>query len=546
MAMTSASSLILDQVVALIEPLTRFDRSAVQLRNGSEDILPCTGIWTSSVTISSNVSDGAGKLPSGVRDAGSQSGMERAIEETVSAERSQVAQRIQGWCDRQAQSPPSAHKPLTAGDCIGGITRIGYAWRCSPCRGRGKTTCSTCLGVRRVNCSQCQGNGRVNCSQCQGQGTKPCSSCGGQGGRYAQVPIQYWNDATKQYSVRYESKWEGCMAGGCHRGRIDCVCYGGQVNCLHCLGSGKVTCARCSGLGEETCNPCKGTGTLHRIAETECEVTNSFAIESGDFNDEDRRTAALWDFQIFCRLAGVTAKEPVITASELRRAYPAKLPRTRARIECAGQDLLLSGYGPRAQVFDFKGIVGHLLAQDLEQLRLTLALPWGFLPFRNQGALRTSLAAMLQSELNQQLVSPQRRASLVANRTVSEEHAATTARCLRKAMSRLYRSTAIVGLAALFIIAYFTLYSLARSGYMLPQNRPAAAGIFLGVVAVAAVAAEALSRHFLLKEFPSSGNPESRKAASRLLQSIGTLRRWRIAAAITTAAAIISFFAVTL
>jgi hypothetical protein len=335
------------------------------------------------------------------------------------------------------------------------------------------------------------------------------------------------------------------MAGGCHAGRIDCVCSGGKVRCQHCE-LGKVRCSTCHGQGEETCKPCKGTGTLHRIAETDCQVTNSFSIQSGDFNDEDRRTAALWDFQTFCRMAEVTGKAPVITASELHRTYPATLPRTRAAIECAGQDMLLSGYGPRAQVFDFKGIVGHLLARDLDQLKSTLALPWGFLPFRNQGALRTSLAAMLQSELNQQLVSPQRRAALVANRTVSEEHAATTARCLRKAMSRLYRSTAIIGLAALFIIAYFTLYRLAWSGYMLPQNRLAAAGIFLAVVAVTAVAAEALSRHFLLKGFPSSGNPESRKAASRLLQSIGTLRRWRIAAAITTTAAIISFFAVTL
>jgi hypothetical protein len=207
---------------------------------------------------------------------------------------------------------------------------------------------------------------------------------------------------------------------------------------------------------------------------------------------------------------------------------------------------LLSGYGTEARVFDFKGIVGHLLTQDLEQLHSTLALPLGFLPFRNQGPLRTALVTMLQSELNQQIANPQQRAALVANRTVTEEHAATIASSLRKAMSRLYSSAAIVSLAALFAVSYFTLYHLAWSGYMLPQNRPIGVAAFLAIVAVTVVATEFLSRYFFLKGFSSSGNAECREAADRLLRVAGTRRRWRIAAVVTIVVAIISFFAVTL
>lgn len=542
--MTSTSGLVLEQVVALIEPLTRFDRSSVVLRNESEQTLPCTGVWMSSIAIASSVSDGSGSLPFGVRNASSQSGMERAIEEVVAAERSHVVQRIQDWCAAQTRSAPSNHKPLTSSDCISGITRIGYAWKCSSCGGDGKTTCSHCSGNGKVTCSYCQGKGRTKCLQCQGKGKTTCRSCGGRATISRQVEKRGYNSVTQQSIPIYETVWENCTA--CQHGEITCVaCHGGTVSCS-CNGSGTVTCDSCHGVGEQTCKYCKGSGTLHRIAKTDCQVTNAFTIESSDFDEEAHQTMAGWDFPLFCELANVTSKAPSVTASQLNRTYPATLSLTQACIQCAGQDLLLSGYGTEAKVFDFKGIVGHLLANDLQQLRSTLDLPLGFLPFRNQGALRATLATMLQSELNQQIANPQQRAALVANRTVTEEHAATTASCLRKAMSRLYNSMATVGLAALFAVSYFTLYRLTWSGYMLPQNRPMAVVIFLAVVAVTVVAAESLSRHFFLKSFPSSGNTESREAAGSLLRATGTLRRWRIAAAATTVLAIISFFAVML
>lgn len=538
--MTSTSGLILDQVVALIEPLTRFDRSAVLLREESEQTLACTGVWTSSFVFSSNVCDGSGKLPSGVRNASSQSGMERAIDEEISAERSQVVQRIQGWCDAQAQSSPSTHKPLTSDDCVSGVTRIGYAWECSSCEGRGKITCSHCNGDGKVTCSYCNGQGRTKCFQ--GKGKTTCHYCGGRGSQSRQIEKRGYNSATQQSIPTYETVWENCTA--CQSGETTCVaCHGGTVSCS-CNGAGKVTCNSCLGAGKQTCGSCKGSGTLHRIAQTACQVTNTFAIQSSDFDEEARQTMAGWDLPLFCELAHVASEAPAVTDSQLSRTYPATLSLTHSRIQCAGQDLLLSGYGPEARVFDFKGIVGHLLANDLHQLRASLDLSWGFLPFRNQDALRTALCSMLESELNQQLANPQQRAALIANRTVTDEQAATTLASLRTAMGRLYRSAAAVGLAALFVVAFFTLYALAWSGYLLPQNRVTAAVIFLAVVAVIAVVAEYLARHFLLRGFSRSGKAENRQAANRLLRATGTLRKWRIAAAMATVVAIISFFAV--
>jgi hypothetical protein len=65
-------------------------------------------------------------------------------------------------------------------------------------------------------------------------------------------------------------------------------------------------------------------------------------------------------------------------------------------------------------------------------------------------------------------------------------------------------------------------------------------------VAVTAVAGESLARYYFLKGFSISGNAESRQAAHRLLHGTGTLRRWRIAAAVTIVVSIICFFAIML
>ncbi len=47
---------------------------------------------------------------------------------------------------------------------------------------------------------------------------------------------------------------------------------------------------------------------------------------------------------------------------------------------------------------------------------------------------------------------------------------------------------------------------------MLPQNRPAAIVIFLGVMALTAIATEFFARYFFLKGLSGPGNAESRKA----------------------------------
>lgn len=72
---------------------------------------------------------------------------------------------------------------------------------------------------------------------------------------------------------------------------------------------------------------------LHRIADTACDVRNTLAIHSNDFNDEGERTMVNRDFQTFCQLANVTSKAQVITSSEL--CAPIRLG--RPRFNCADE-----------------------------------------------------------------------------------------------------------------------------------------------------------------------------------------------------------------
>jgi hypothetical protein len=531
LVMGTSSNLILNQVIALIEPLTRFDRSSVQLRDESEQTLNLTGVWTSTIEFSSNTSDGKGKLPSGVRNASSQARMEREISDVLSAESAHVIGRIRKWCGAQGQSPPSSHKPLSKDVCFSGVTRIGYAWNCSGCKGRGTITCSACNGHCQVTCSQCYGEGRTSCSSCGGRGRKTCGLCNGQAVLYVQESKQVYNWETKQYSILYEHKPRQCHA--CQGGTVNCgACYSGKVDCWVCHGSGKINCPTCGGTGQLTCQACGGTGALHRIGETACQVTNDFTIRTTGANFEVGQTIARWDFPVFCELTSVKSNPPVVTPSRLIRDYPAMLQVMQASLHCAEQDLLLYGFGTEAKVFDFKGIVGHLLANDLHQLESLLKLPWSFLPFRNQSALRESLSTMLESELNQQLCDKQRKNVLVANGTVTEQHATRTVKYLRKAMGRLYRSIASLGLLAVVAVVFLTLESLHHFGYMLPQNPFIPLGILVAAVVAAPIAAEFTSPYLVLKEFSRSGNAERPRAASRLLRSTGTLWRWRIGAAI--------------
>ncbi len=541
--MGSTARLILTQAIDLIEPLTRFDRSSLQLRDESSEAIPCTGVWTAEVTYSSSVSNGNGKLPSDVRNADSQSGMERGIASLLDEERAKAANRMEAFAVAQAALVPSAQRPLAASDCFSGPIRVGYDWSCSKCTGKGKVTCTICIGSKQIKCPHCGGQGWTKCAQCQGSGSVTCTRCNGQSGWNKQVEHTVFNSASNQYTKRYENVWEHCMS--CQHGKVQChSCSSGKNNCYVCSCSGRVQCTNCLGSGEENCAQCDGKGYLHRITTTTCDVANAFGVEVNGDDAEVRATTGVWDYATFASLADIASGPPATTRSKLVRTYVGRIALTRARLHCEGKDFVLYGYGAPGKIFDFKGMVTHLLTGDLDNLQTALAQPAGLLATRNQESLRRTLGAMLRSEVNQQLCDAGRREALIGNGTVTREHADTTVTSLRKAMGRLYRATATMALSALSLATLLTLYLLYGFLYMLPGNRLQGFLIFAGVVAACAVAAEWAARKRTLSGF--AADADERKAAARLLQATGTLRRWRITAGVAVAASIFLFFWITL
>ncbi|HVZ82717.1 MAG TPA: hypothetical protein VG893_03510 [Terracidiphilus sp.] len=531
--MGTTSGRVLAQLIALIEPLTRFDRSAVTVRDEATESIRCSGIWTAAIGFSSQVTEGKGKLPSGVRDAGSQSAMQEAMAQVLNTERASALDRLRKFCSAQAGLPAAAHKPLSASDCFSGPARIGHSWNCSTCSGKGDVTCIHCHGRREVKCDACE-NGYARCTSCSGSGQVNCNRCGGQRGWYKQVEHTVFNTAANEYTKRYENVWEHCHS--CNSGKVSCsICIGkGRVNCFRCYTRGYVSCTRCQATGREKCTVCGGHGAHHRIAESSCSIRNTFAARAEDADPEVRQTVAGWSFSDYAALGHATAEAPSATASELTRPYTASLAVTRTRIHCASQDFLLLGYGDTAHVFDFKGIVSHLLAQDLEQLKTSLASG-------GTAALHGALATMLQSEINQQLCDSAQREALVSKGTVTAEHAESTAAMLRKAMGRLYRSSAAIAAAGLTLLSFIVLYLLYGGLYMIPGRRGKAALIYLAVMAIAAVAADFFARHRALQGFASAGSGVS-AAATRLFKAAGTARFWRIGTAVAVLLSIYIFF----
>jgi hypothetical protein len=466
--------------------------------------------------------------------------MEEMTAALLEEERVRAGDRIAAFAAMQASLVPSEQRALAVSDCFSEPIRVGYDWACSKCSGKGKITCTRCYGMRTVKCNHCQGSGKSNCSVCYGTGDVNCSRCGGQRGWNRQVEHREYNSVTNQYWTRYENVWEHCSS--CQGGKVRCSsCSGGKVNCFSCHGSGKVTCDLCMGSGEEKCSGCDGKGYMHRITTTTCDVANAFGVEAGGGDAEVSATAAKWDYATFASLADVAAGQPEVSRAKLVRPYAGRIAFTRARIHCEGEDFVLYGYGAPGQVFDFKGMVTHLLTGDLDQLQKALSAPAGLFATRNKEQLRQSLGIMLRSEVNQQLCDKDRKERLISNGTVTREHADTTVASLRKAMGRLYRLAASIGICGLSAATLVTLYLLYYFYFMLPGRLMKGFAIFVVVMAVSGFAAEFLSRHLTLRGF-AAGGPEERKAAARLLQATGTLRRWRLAWGGAVTACIILFF----
>ncbi|MDM0035098.1 hypothetical protein QTI33_23390 [Variovorax sp. J22P271] len=290
------------------------------------------------------------------------------------------------------------------GDVLSGFEhRLGHQYRCEVCSGQGQLRCSGCSGRGNVRCFSCHGQGRLDCSVCGGTSKRECSRCSGRGSYNESYTHQVWDTAAKMYVSKSDWRWVACPA--CNGGKVNCnhCDYAGKVQCAGCAGRGVCDCGACNATGRVDCSHCAAMGCRHCLGRLSCK------IESQDqltllHGDQEAMDLVLANIDVK-RLPEYGRRG---RASHHRRGeravdstYPVSVEVTRAHMAAAERSFAIHAFGKQHEIFDFKNIVGHLLAKDLHGLQTCVQ------PGHRDAAGLTRLVdranAFLESEINLQI-----------------------------------------------------------------------------------------------------------------------------------------------
>jgi hypothetical protein len=377
--MKTLVELAFDQVVALTEANTRYGKNALSQGDGHERVTAGTAFWRYNPSFTVAREERPGVLPSYNTSADSVPALEAAVGRARQAALDELPKRIQTWLRLNA----ATDRKLQPSDCFDGPKTFGHEFNCPPCQGRGRVECGTCHTRRLIECGGCGGKGQVNCSKCHARGDIKCGGCGGKG----KMP-------------------SGAKCPTCNgRKRLVCpVCNGNKlVGCKKCGTTGKVNCPTCGATGWLTCENCRGTGRRHTLRVLACEVGDEFSVVLKDEKPEVTGHLRSLDLVSLRTLAAVGQTAPVVDGNVVRREYEFECRITEIKLKAADRALELIGYGPRAQIFDFKSVVTVLLEADLKTLKQAVAntpfRPWGSYPALLE-ATKLSLASKANVERN--------------------------------------------------------------------------------------------------------------------------------------------------
>jgi hypothetical protein len=172
----AAQASMIDQVVAAIEPVTRFDRSSLVVHPGRVFEIDALATACATVRFDTVSREHPGEAPREAKRFGSHSDMEDASEFALETAHAQLRERLTEWLRSiREERPPSP------AECYHGPTVFAHTFQCAECAGKGRTTCSACSGGGRIRCHYCGGAGSVTCNNCHG-GYVACLTCGGRGG----------------------------------------------------------------------------------------------------------------------------------------------------------------------------------------------------------------------------------------------------------------------------------------------------------------------------------------------------------------------------
>ncbi|MCB1019785.1 MAG: hypothetical protein H6509_14130 [Bryobacterales bacterium] len=521
--MKSPADLLYEQVIQLIEPLTRFDRTS--LKRESDHETQAGGEASRWYSPSFNVAphSGGGQLPSGIQSFPSAGSAEQAASSARAAATKALPDRLRKWAERHAGDDSA----LTAGDCYDGSVTYGAQARCHSCGGQGKTTCGNCSGQGRTICSMCSGRGQTSCSGCGGSGQQRCGSCGGAGRMQRYVTKTVWDGYANRYHSHSETVMENCNMCG-SSGRRQCgQCYGrGKQNCHSCANSGKVTCNRCGGSGSVSCSTCGASGWTHKTYKLGCSVQSRFEVDARHARPEVVARLKAFSLEHLSSLGPVEQQEPDVRANALRRRYRFTCRITELTLDTQGSAIQLVGFGERAYVFDFKNIVGVLLEQDLQTLETTVqqAPTFGVGPDEE---LVDAIRQCLESEANQQLGEGGPAAEkLKTTGTLSEDYAGRLTAGLRSGFRKLYLGESGLGAALAATLPAAALAAIALAGWRGKTSGPFWIALLASFLLY--TGAEIFARSRVNRLFRA--HMESKRMRS-LLRGLGVMKKVRLTTA---------------
>lgn len=443
--MEDAVAAVVAQVVGVVEPLTRFDRSSLATRAGTTETASAAARQRFVAEYRAESSRGTGALPGGVRALGGAAAVRAHLGAFERGERTALSGRLRDWLARHGADPRAR---VAAADCLAEAAPVGWSWRCETCGGAGSVQCATCRGMRTVQCGGCGGSGRSSCSSCGGAGRKSCSGCGGTGAVWQAVLVQKsFTNSSGQQEPR--SEWEqqrvGCgMCGG--RGTLGCDGCGssGKLTCSTCGATGTVNCMTCGATGSVACGPCAATGTRHEVSRLRCDVIEKTEIAPSSPRAEVTATLEKLSIADLADMASLEPGRAETGDAHAEREFAARIAVTAVTIDAAGRSFEILGYGSPPRVRDFKNVVGALLENDLADLESAVRATWR-LSLRPSRRIARPLAGFLASEANARIADVAiGSSSKYEDRrgAVSQDYADRATKALRGAVSRLHWSGA--------------------------------------------------------------------------------------------------------
>jgi hypothetical protein len=522
---------MLEIVGNFVAPLTRFDRSHLNLLACTSTYVAVRATQTFQPEFTTTAASGVGPLPGDVRDVASANGLQAEVGAMMERAKRTAAERIAAWSDAYGSKPD---QPVGTGDVFTSEGRIGYAATCQSCHGAGKTNCLTCGQTGQVRCIQCGGLRKTTCSACSGRGQINCTGCAGQGGHNRQVEKRGWNAADNRQTVTYETVWETCRR--CNGARTE-PCgrcgHSGKVDCSNCGAKGTTVCTNCHGAGTLTCEACNGHGEQHQTAEIACRMDVN--LEIGVAATEETVRAELARLTSVDDILGIASEYEAIPqayADRLTRVTTAQVAVASATFGIGDASLVLNGYGPDYTIFDYRDIGGALLMGDVQALEAALA---------QRRNLAPALAGMLESEAHAEIAmrsgamsKTKRSAALEAlsrefRGLASPAYAERASTAIRRGLSRAYFSKLLqwpVFVLALPLAALPVNWLMWRGGVR-NQDAPVIFSMML-VTLAAAFLGDRWIGATLQRDLASGGKPK----VSNLFAKLGLTRNWMIAAGI--------------